>query len=127
MVMSSRFSGTWVRGLTRISLSRVLQVRLGMLLKSLFSFDGLKELEQGLFRRIPPEDKIDKGILAEDLFVKIGGREPTQDDRSLGMKPFDDLRQGQCSLDVGHPVKIDAEGDGILFSDESLHIEPFDP
>ena len=41
----------------------------------------------------------------------------------FGMKPFDDLCKGQCPLDMGHPVEIDAKGHGLIFLDESFHIE----
>ena len=55
----------------------------------------------------------------------IGGREPAQDDRDVGMKPFDDLRKGQGALDMGHPVKIDPKGHGLMFFDEFFDIESF--
>ena len=55
----------------------------------------------------------------------IGGRESTQDNRGIGMKPFDEFCKSQCSLDMSHPMEIDPEGHGLIFSDEPLHIKLF--
>ena len=53
----------------------------------------------------------------------VSGRKPAEDDRDIGMKPFDNFCEGQCSLDMGHPMEIDPEGHGLIFLDEPLHIE----
>jgi hypothetical protein len=87
------------------------------------SLDRLQKFEQRSLCGIPPDYKIDERILAEDLLMVIGGRESTQDDGDFRVKPLDDLRNSQCPLDMGHPVEIDAEGDGLIFFEEPLHIE----
>ncbi len=55
----------------------------------------------------------------------ISCREPSQEDRGLRMNPFNDLGDGERSLDMGHPVKIESEGNGVLPSDEFFDIESF--
>ena len=68
---------------------------IGNILKISVFLDPLEELEEGFFRGIPPEDKIDERILTDDLLMIISGREPSQDDRDIGVHSFDEFSHGQ--------------------------------
>jgi hypothetical protein len=96
----------------------------GNILEIFLLLDSLQELEQGAFGGVSPDHKIDEGILVEDCLMVIGGREPAQDDRDFWMKALNDLCYCQGSLDMGHPVEIDAKGERLFLEDESFDIEP---
>ena len=53
----------------------------------------------------------------------VSRREPAQDDGDVGVEPFDHFREGQCSLDMSHPMEIDPESHGLIFLDEPFHIK----
>jgi len=111
------------KGIDPNSVSSVSVGEVRNILKICLAFDCLKKLEQGLLCGISPHDKIDKGILMEDLLVIIGGREATQNDWSLRMEALDHLGQGQRSLNMSHPMKIDPEDRRFVFLNESLYVE----
>src|SRR4030067_1747445 len=41
------------------------------------------------------------------------------------MNPFNDLGDTECSMDMGHPMEIEAKGNRMLSADELLHLESF--
>jgi hypothetical protein len=89
------------------------------------SFNRLEKLEQRFFRRVPPHDIVNKGILAEDLLMKIGGRKAAQNNGGPWVMAFDDFSESQGTLNMGHPMEIEAEGSGFLLQEKALDIEPF--
>jgi hypothetical protein len=38
---------------------------------------------------------------------------------------FDNFSEGQGTLNVGHPMEVEAEGSGLLFQKKAFDIEPF--
>ena len=57
----------------------------------------------------------------------VGGGQPPEDHRRIGVVFFHDLGQGQTPLDMGHPVQVDSEDEGMQLTDRLLHIKAFTP
>ena len=68
-------------------------------------FDAVHQHGERFFRRVAAQDIIDMGV-ADKLFVKVGGRKPSEDNRNVRMillQPFGHLDASVC---MREPVKV---------------------
>src|SRR5450759_4425117 len=86
---------------------------------------GAQELhqhQQGQLCGISTHNKINSRV-TDQLFVKIGGRKTSEDDRAIGMEAFDDAGDFDRPVGVRQPVQVNAESHRVQLFNVVLHVK----